>query len=188
MIFATALPFIIALIVLLMVIIIALFIFTQRSLVHSDELCSNALSQIGIQQTSRWDALTAIAKLTRDYAVHEYDTLMTVINKRQNISSKSTPAEIDAQENLLTQITGKLIAIGEAYPDLKANMVYISSLNSVNDYENKVRISCMTYNDAITKYNRQVRQFPYFIFAKMMGFSIREYLEADTGKSEMPEM
>lgn len=188
MIFAAAFPFIIALIVLLLVIIIALFISTQRNLVHSDELCSNALSQIGVQQTSRWDALTAIARLTRDYAAHEYDTLMSVISKRQNISPKSSPAEIDAQENLLTQVTGKLIAIGEAYPDLKANTVYISSMNSVNDYENKVRISRMTYNDTITKYNRQVRQFPSFIFAKMMGFSIREYLEADTAKSQMPEM
>lgn len=168
------------------VIIIALAISTQRRLIHSDELCGNALSQIGVQQTSRWDALTALAKLTKDYSSHEYETLMAVISKRQGITGQSSPAEIDTQENLLQQITGKLIAIGESYPDLKSNTVYMTSMNSVNDYENKVRISRMTYNDTITKYNRLVRQFPSSVFAGMMGFHVRDYLAADASKSEMP--
>lgn len=171
----------------LLVIVIIFGISTQRSLVHSDELCGNALSQIGVQQTSRWDALTALAGLTKDYAAHEYDTLMAVIGKRQHITKNSSPAEIDSQEALLHQVTGKLAAIGEAYPELKANTVYITSMNSVNGYENKVRISRMSYNDTITKYNRKVRQFPSSVFAGIMGFAVRDYLEADSAKSDMPK-
>lgn len=184
--FSITILLIIILIVLLLIIMLALGISTQRKLVHSDELCSNALSQIGVQQTSRWDALTSIAKLTKDYSAHKYETLMAVISKRQNITGKSALAEIDTQETLLNQVAGKLIAIGAAYPDLKANTVYITSMNNINNYENKVRISRMTYNDTITKYNRLVRQFPSSVFANMMGFSVRDYLESDNTKSEMP--
>lgn len=177
---------ILIILVILIILIAAAAISTQRSLVHTDELCGNALSQIGVQQTSRWDALTALAKMTKDYSSHEYDTLMAVIEKRRAISPDSTPAEVKVQETLMSQLTGKLAALAESYPDLKANTVYITTMNSVNDYENKVRISRMSYNDTVTRYNRLVRQLPSSIFAGMMGFSKREYLETDSSKSEMP--
>lgn len=92
--FSITILLIIILIVLLLIIMLALGISTQRQLVHSDELCSNALSQIGVQQTSRWDALTAIAKLTKDYSAHIYESLMAVISKRQNITGKSAPQKL----------------------------------------------------------------------------------------------
>ena len=177
---------ILLIIILLIVILAAIVISAQRSLVHTDELCGNALSQIGVQQTSRWDALTALAKLTKDYSSYEYDALMTVIEKRKNIGPDSAPADVAAQEGLMTQLTGKLVALAEAYPDLKANTVYLSTMDSVNDYENKVRISRMSYNDTVTRYNRLVRQFPSGIFAGMLGFSKRDYLESDNTKSDMP--
>lgn len=174
--------------VILIILIAAAAISAQRSLVHTDELCGNALSQIGVQQTSRWDALTALAKMTKDYSSHEYDTLMSVVEKRRAISPDSTPAEINAQETLMSQLTGRLVALAENYPDLKANTVYITTMNSVNDYENKVRISRMSYNDTVTRYNRLVRQLPSCIFAGIMGFSKREYLETDSSKAEMPNL
>ncbi|MCD7964471.1 MAG: LemA family protein [Clostridiaceae bacterium] len=158
----------------------------QRGLVRADELCGNALSQIGVQQTSRWDALTSLAKLTRDYSAHEYDTMMAVIGKRKAINSSSSPEEVTAQEDLMAQVTGRLVALAEAYPDLKANTLYLSMMNSVDNYENKVRISRMSYNDTVTNYNRMVRQFPSGIFAGMFGFQKRNYLESDSAKSGMP--
>ncbi len=173
-------------IVVFVIVLVGMAISVQRSLVRADEFCGNALSQIGVQQASRWDALTTLAKLTKDYSDHEYNTLMGVIEKRKEVSSASSPAEVTAQENLMTQVTGRLAALAEAYPDLKANTLYISMMDSVNDYENKVRISRMSYNDTITKYNRMVRQFPSGIFAGMFGFGKRDYLESDSAKSGMP--
>lgn len=175
-------------IIVLLVVLVLFAVSVQRNLVHADELCGNALSQIGVQQTSRWDALTALAKMTKDYSAHEYDTLMAVIGKRQGIRPDSSPDEVAAQEGLMAQVTGKLVALAEAYPDLKANTVYMTTMNSVNDYENKVRISRMSYNDTVTKYNRIVRQFPSSVFAGMFGFHKRDYIESDSAKTDMPVM
>lgn len=179
---------ILLILVLLIVVIVGMAISAQRSLVKADELCGNAISQIGVQQTSRWDALTALAKLTKDYSSHEYETLMAVIGRRKGINPDSAPEDVNAQENLLNQVTNRLVALAEAYPDLKANTVYISTMDSVNNYENKVRISRMSCNDTITKYNRLVRQFPSSVFAGMMGFRKRDYLETDSSKTQMPAM
>lgn len=78
----------------------------QRKLVDMDEKCGNALSQIGVQQSSRWDALTALAQLTRGYSEHEYKTLMDVIAQRQGIDAHSTAAQADQQENMIVQAWG----------------------------------------------------------------------------------
>ncbi len=179
---------IILIVVILLVIIIGMAVSTQRNLVQIDEFCGNAMSQIGVQQTSRWDALTNLAKLTKDYSEFEYKSLMDIIASRKGISTRSTASDALEQDNLMDQLTAKIFAIGEAYPDLKANSVYLSTMDSLNDYENKVRISRMTYNDTVTKFNRIVRQFPSCLFAGMFHFTVRDYLEADANKTDMPKM
>ena len=79
------------------------FISCQRSLVSLDELCFNALSQIGVQQQSRWDALTALAELTKSYSEYEYKALMEIIAQRRPINGNSSAKEVNAQENMLTE-------------------------------------------------------------------------------------
>lgn len=172
----------------LIVIVILWFVSSQRSLVHYDELCSNSLSQIGVQQESRWDALTALAELTKGYSEHEYKSLMDVIGKRQSITRDSSPQEVDAQETMISSAMKQFMAVAEAYPDLKANQVYQETMQSVNTYENNVRHSRMVYNDSVTKYNRYVRQIPSNIVASLLKFNIREYLQEDKAKSTMPSM
>lgn len=175
-------------IVLVIVLILVLAISAQRNLVRADEFCGNALSQIGVQQTSRWDALTNLSRMTQKYSDYEYQTLMGIVKERKNISPQSSASEVDNQEQLIRQVSDKLFALAEAYPELKADNIYLSTMDSVNDYENKVRISRMSYNDTVTKFNRLVREFPTMIFASMFGFHIREYLESDDGKADAPQM
>ena len=160
----------------------------QRTLVGQDEKCKNAMSQIGVQQTSRWDALTALAELTKSYNEHEYNTLKDVISQRAVINGNSTAADADAQENMITQALGKIIAIAEQYPELKANENYAKTMDSVNLYENQVRMSRMVYNDTVTVFNREVRQFPTNLVAKMLGFAEKDYLKVEAAKTEMPSM
>ena len=78
--------------------------------------------------------------------------------------------------------------MAEQYPDLKANENYAKAMDSVNLYENQVRLSRMTYNDTVTKYNKTVRQFPESIVANILHFSIKDYLKEPTGKTDMPSM
>ncbi len=159
----------------------------QNKLVKSDEFCNNALKQINVQQISRYDALQALIKLTREYASYEADTLQKIVDARK-ISSSPSPSvsDINANEQVLKEIGGKLIAVAEAYPELKANQNYQQTMQSIEKYEENVRLSRMTYNDTVTRLNQQVRSFPTSAIAGMLGFAKREYLADDVSKKDYP--
>ena len=178
-----------ALIIIAIVAILIIWVISvQRALVGQDEKGKNAMSQIGVQQASRWDALTALAELTKSYNEHEYNTIKDVISQRAVINSGSSAADADAQENMINQTLSRIIAVAERYPELKANENYARTMDSVNLYENQVRMSRMVYNDTVTVFNRQVRQFPTNLVAKMLGFAEKEYLKVEAAKTEMPSM
>ena len=172
---------VIAVIALLVVWIIGI----QNSLVKSDEVCNNALKQINVQQISRFDALQALVKLTREYSSYEADTLQKIVDARK-MSTNPSVADINANEQLLSQIGSKLIAVAEAYPDLKASTNYQETMKSLKEYEENVRLSRMTFNDTVTRYNQQVRVFPASLVAGLLGFAKREYLEEDKSKKDYP--
>jgi LemA protein len=158
----------------------------QNKLVHSDELCSNSLSQIGIQQQSRWDALSSLADLTKGYSSHENDTLSKVVAARKSIAEVNTAGDVQSQERLLTKGFASINVLAEAYPELKANTIYIKTMDSVNNYENNVRMSRMVYNDTVTKFNRMVRSFPGSVIAGMLKFKSKSYLETDSQNQSVP--
>ena len=83
---------------------------------------------------------------------------------------------------------GKIMAVAESYPELKANENYIKTMDSVNAYEEMVRKSRLVYNDSVTKLNRTIRMFPTSIAASILGIRSRDYLEADDKKSDMPNL
>lgn len=161
----------------------------QNRLVKSDEICNNALKQINVQQISRFDALKALIKLTREYASYEADTLDKIVKERKIVSSPNpTAADIDANEQALAAIGAKLIAVAEAYPDLKASANYQQTMKDIKDYEENVRLSRMTFNDTVTRFNQQVRMFPTSLVAGLLGFAKRDYLADDVSKKDYPEI
>ena len=164
------------------------FIGVQRKLVNQEELCKNALSQIGVQQASRWDALTALVELVKSYNEHEYNTLKDVIAARRQINGNSTAADAQEQEEKISAALRQINVVAEQYPDLKANENYGKAMDSVNVYENQVRQSRMVYNDTVTKYNKVIRQFPDSLAASILHFSVRDYLKEEVGKTDMPSM
>lgn len=161
----------------------------QNRLVKIDELCNNALKQINVQQISRFDALKALIKLTREYASFEAETLEKVVKERKIVSSPNpSTADINANEEALSAIGAKLIAVAEAYPDLKASANYQQTMKDIKDYEENVRLSRMTYNDTVTRFNQQVRMFPTSLVAGILGFAKRDYLAEDVSKKDYPEI
>lgn len=169
---------IIIIIIILAIVVFGYFIATQRSLVGLDEMCKNALSQIEVQLNSRWDALLALAKSAAQYAKHESETLIEVIRQRRGEDVNSA-ADVSEQQGALQQVLGRLIAIGEAYPELKAADLYKEVTEGVRQYEENVRMSRMIYNDTATKMNRMVRQWPSSIVASILHFGQRDYLKVD---------
>ncbi len=150
-----------------------------------DEKVNNALAQIEVNLTSRFDALTGLLDLVKGYNEHEYKTLSDVIAMRK---VGHTSADIQQNEDIISNALGRIIATAENYPDLKSNQNYQNLMNSLNDYENKVRNTRMVANDCITKLNAMIRQIPYNFIAPIAGVSKREYLKTEDSKKEMPSM
>ena len=158
--------------IIIAIVIIALLVVwvisVQRKLVAQDELCQNAMSTIGVQQESRWDALTGMVELVKSYNEHEYNTLRDVIAQRRPIDGSSTAAEADAQEALMGQVAAGLSVVVEKYPELKANENYAKAMDAVD--------------------NKLIRQIPDSIVASLFGFKVREYLKTEEQKTQMPSL
>lgn len=181
------LPIFITIIVIATVIVLWI-ISTQRKLVVLDENISNAMSQIGVQLSSRFDALTALLDLTKGYAKHESETLIeTIKSRRSMITAKSTPDDVLHQEGILSEALGRITMVTEQYPELRANQNYIKTMDAMQTFENMVRTSRLIYNDSVTKLIREIRMFPVSLIAGALGFRQREYLE-QAGKADMPSM
>ena len=173
--------------------LIAIFVIwgigVQRRLVVMDENVNNAMSQIGVQLSSRFDALTALLDLAKGYAAHESQTLIETIKSRRSvITAKSTPQDVLQQEGVISEALGRISMVAERYPELKADKGYAKCMDAVDSYEKMVRTSRLIYNDSVTKLNREIRMFPVSLIAGMLGFRQRDYLEAREDKADMPSM
>lgn len=170
-------------------ILVIWIISVQRRLVAMDENINNAMSQIGVQLSSRFDALSALLDLTKGYAEHESKTLIETIKSRRSvITATSTPKDVLQQEGVISEALGRISMVAEQYPQLKANENYAKCMNAVDSYEKMVRTSRLIYNDSVTKLNREIRMFPVSMIAGLFGFHQREYLEAVEEKADMPSM
>ena len=180
---------ILIIIVLLVILVAGWVMSTQRRLVVMDENINNAMSQIGVQLSSRFDALTALLDLAKGYAAHESQTLIETIKSRRSvITAKSTPQDVLQQEGVISEALGSISMVAERYPELKADKGYAKCMDAVDSYEKMVRTSRLIYNDSVTKLNREIRMFPVSLIAGMLGFRQRDYLEAREDKADMPSM
>ena len=179
------------LVVFLIIVAVAVFLWfvsTQRELVNLDEKCNNALSQIKVQLNSRWDALLALAKSASAYAKHESETIIKTIQSRQTTEVR-TAGDVNQQQMAFNEVLGRLMAVREAYPELKASDLFEKTMDGVKEYEENVRMSRMIYNDTATRMNRYVRQWPSSFVANMLHFDVKEYLNVDDQKKEsMPDL
>lgn len=171
------LPTIIAIIAILALILLWV-ISIQRRLVILDENNSNAMSQIGVQLSSRFDALIALLDFTKGCAEHESETLIeTIKSRRRLITVKSTPDDVLRQEGVISEVLSRIAMVTEQYPELKTNQNYIKNMGAVQTFESMVRTSRLIYNDSVTKLNREIRMFPVSMIAGILGFRKRDYLE-----------
>ncbi len=168
-------------IVVLLIAVGAYFVMTQRKLVSLDEFCKNATGQIAVQLNSRWDAIQGLVKMTAQYAKHESETLTNVINARR-IGNIQTAQQINEQQSAISEVLGRLMAVSESYPNLKADSLFRETMDGMKQYEENVRMSRMVYNDTATKMNRMVRQWPSSMVASMLHFGEKDYLTVDEEK------
>jgi len=176
-------------IIAILALIVLWIISTQHKLVVLNENVCNAMSQIGVQLSGRFDALMTLLNLTKSYARHESDTLIGTINSRRSvITSKSTPDDVVCQERVISDALNVIAVVAELYPELKTNPDYIKAMDALETFENMLRTSRLIYNDSVTKLDREIRMFPVSMVAVMLGFRQRGYLEEKASKVGMPSM
>lgn len=170
-------------IVVLLVAVVGIVVGIYNGLVRKRIATENGWSQIDVQLKRRHDLIPNLVDTVKGYASHERETLEAVIQARQQAVDASSVAEQGAAEGFLTQALGKLFALSEAYPDLKANQNFMQLQEELVSTENKISFARQHYNDTVSQFNTAVQSFPSNIIAGMFNFQQREFFEI-----EAPEM
>lgn len=174
----------IILIILALVIIFA--INTYNSLIKKDEMVANSMAQIAAQVESRWDALRNLMDATKHYSSFELEAFEKITQNRSSINKKSSPSEVEKDDQKFASAMGNFTAVAENYPDLKSSSLYKETMQAINKYEDNVRHARMIYNDTVTKFNRSIKSFPQNLFASVLGFSEKDYFQNDQAKKDAP--
>ena len=185
-------------IILVVVVIAAVWAVTgYNGLVKADEAVSNAWSNVENQYQRRADLIPNLVNTVKGYAAHEKETLDAVISARTRATQVTvdagnlTPEKLqeyqEAQGEIGTAL-GRLLAITEAYPDLKANQNFLELQAQLEGTENRISVERRNFNDVAKSYNTSIRTFPKNILAGMFGFEKRPYFEAQEGSEKAPEV
>lgn len=174
-------PLIISLgvVVILGILIIGIY----NGLVRLRNQVKNAWAQIDVQLKRRYDLIPNLVETVKGYVKHERETLESVTNAR-NLAQQlsSTGSGIGARSKAETELTsalGRLLAVVENYPDLKANQNFLALQEELSSTENKIGFSRQYYNDSVLRYNNQTQMFPSNIVASVAGFKAGEFFEVE---------
>ena len=172
---------IIILIVLGVLLLILVGIYNR--LVALRQTCNQAFADVDVQLKQRHDLIPNLVETVKGYAAHERETLDAVIQARNQAVSARGGVHAQAEaENILSGALGRLIAVAEAYPDLKANQNFQQLMASLSDVENKLAAARRFFNNAVGEYNTGIQQFPAVLFAGAMGFGAKEFFDVGEDK------
>jgi LemA protein len=167
-------------IILAVVVIAALYVvFIYNGLVRSRQMAEEAWSGIDVQLKRRADLIPNLIETVKGYAAHEKTTLEEVVelrNRAQAVPAGDVAGRAQA-EGLLGQALGRVMALAEAYPDLKANQNFSELQASLETMESEIQMARRYYNGAARDLNVKVESFPSNLVAGQFGFSKREYFE-----------
>jgi LemA protein len=179
--------------IILGVVVLLLFVFIgiYNGLVGMRNQVKNAWAQIDVQLKRRYDLIPNLVNTVKGYMTHERETLEAVTNARnlaQKLSGASV-AERSKAEGELSSALARLLAVAEAYPNLKANENFLALQEELTSTENKISFSRQFYNDSVLKYNNQTQMFPSNFVAGMTGFKAADFFEVKAeGEREAPKV
>lgn len=166
---------IVAVVVVLAIYLIALY----NGLVQKRNRVDNSWAQIEVQLERRRDLIPNLVETVKGYAAHERGTFEAVTQARAAAAGAQGPAQTAAAEGFLSQALGRLFAVAEAYPDLKANVNFLDLQSQLKDTEDKIAISRQVYNDTVLTFNNAIQVFPAVLLAGPLGFAKREFYEVE---------
>jgi LemA protein len=170
---------------------------TYNGMVTKEEAVKSAWSNVETQYQRRADLIPNLVSTVKGYASHEESTLTAVVDARSKATSVNismdelTPeklAEYQKAQSAVTSALGRLIAVSENYPELKANQNFLELQAQLEGTENRITVARKGFNDATNDYNVTVRKFPANIVAMIFGFDQKPYFEADESASAAPKV
>ena len=173
-------------IVVIILLVIVYLVAAYNGLIRRRNQIENAWSQIDVQLKRRHDLIPNLVETVKGYAAHEKSTLDAVIQARNAAVAAPTPGATAVAEGQLTGALRQLFALGEAYPDLKANQNFLALQEELSATEGRVAYARQFYNDSVLEYNNKLQQFPTVYYAKILNFERREYFETDEAARETP--
>ena len=174
-------------VVILIIALVVWYIKTGNRLLTMQEDCDNAVSQIDVYLTKRFDMLTKMLDITKGYAKHEKETLIGVVEMRRPVSG-STIAEKQACEAQMNQAMKNINIVMERYPELKADKSFSQLNNAVIEIEEELQAARRTYNSNVKTLNKTIMVFPSSFVANKKGITKRDYFEAEEQKRQDVKM
>ena len=177
----TAFYIVLGLVVLIILYVISLY----NKLVGLKVKVGEAWSDISVQMKRRYDLIPNLVETVKGYATHEKDTLERVIGARAAaVSNTGSPADQAASENMLSGALRQLLAVSEAYPDLKANQNFMNLSGQLSEIEDHIQKSRRFYNGNVRDLNTLVQEFPSNLIASKFGFETADFFELDDAEAE----
>ena len=172
-------------IILAIIVVIALWVIaTYNNLVSSKVKVDNSFSQIDVQLQRRFDLIPNLVECVKGYMEHESDVLTKVTELRTSWASAGSVSEKIEIDNQLSGALKTIMAVSENYPDLKANQNFNGLQQDLKDTENKISYARQFYNDAVTRYNRNLMVFPSNIIASMFHFTPATLFAVDSAEAK----
>jgi len=168
---------VIALVAVIFLLIVVLILF-YNNFVDKKLKVENNFSQIKIQCKKRFDLVPNLVETVKGYAHHEHDTLEDVTAARSLGTTANSVRELSEANNQLTQALNKLFALGEQYPNLKANVSFENLQAELVNIEREIATARSFYNDSVMIYNKAVRSFPGNVFAALLKFKEEEFFDS----------
>lgn len=173
--------------IIIAVILIAL-VGAYNSLVVLRNKVRDQWAQIDVLLKRRSDLIPNLVETVKGYASHESETLEAVIAARNKMVVAPSKDEEMKASGELSNALGRLFAVAESYPDLKANTNFMDLQNNLKDTEDKISYARQFYNDAVLKYQNKIEMFPTSIVASMFGFKPEKFFEATNEEKETPKV
>lgn len=170
------------------VLLIFFIIGTYNVLIRLRNMVKDQWSQIDVLLKRRADLIPNLVETVKGYAAHESGTLEAVISARNKAVSATNPHDEMKANGELTQALGRLFALAEAYPDLKANTNFMQLQDNLRETEDKISFARQFYNDSVLGYKNKLEMFPSNIVASMFNFKPEEFFEADEADKKVPQV
>jgi LemA protein len=163
-------------------------VLVYNRLVRLRNRVENAWAQVDVQLRRRYDLIPNLVEAVKGYASHERATFEEVTRARTAAQQAGTVEEQGRAENLLTAAIGRLFAVAEAYPELRASESFRDLQRQLEETENRIQVSRQVYNDTVLTYNNAIQTVPTLFIAGMFGFLKRDFFEAEEATREAPRV